>query len=347
MSALWFSTLGFSALGFSALELQRSLVLGLAAGLDRLVGDPWGWPHPVQAIGQTIAWGAQSILRFKLSPGWERSLGVGLGLGIILGSGAVGWVLVRLFGLIHPVAGMGCEVVLLASCFAGRSLRRAAEDVLAPLESGDMLRARERLALYVGRDTANLDAPDLLRAVLETVSENATDGVMSPLFYALLGAWLPVGSVPVTLAYKAASTLDSMVGYKEAPYTHLGWFSARFEDGLTWLPCRLTVLTIALLSGRPRHVLRLCRRDAPADPSPNAGWSECAYAAALGVQLGGTNTYRGQIKEKPLLGDAVVPITGDRILAALTLTRRAFLLWLVVGVIAMVAVMGWRGGIVH
>jgi adenosylcobinamide-phosphate synthase len=155
---------------------------------------------------------------------------------------------------------------------------------------------------------------------------------MAPLFYALVGALLPVGSVPIALAYKAASTLDSMIGYREAPYTHLGWFSARFEDALTWLPCRLTVLTIALLSGRPRQVWALCRRDAPADPSPNAGWSECAYAAVLGVQLGGRNIYRGQVKEKPLLGDATVPITDDRIDQALALTRQAALLWTAIGV---------------
>ncbi|MBD2231917.1 cobalamin biosynthesis protein [Phormidium tenue FACHB-1052] len=327
MSVLWFSW------------AERAAVVGLAAALDRIVGDPWGWPHPVQAIGQVITWGSQRIFRLKLSPGGERSLGIILGLGVILGSGAVGWGMVRLARMVHPVVGLGCEVVLLASCFAGRSLRRAAEDVLAPLESGDIPLARERLALYVGRDTESLDKPEILRAVLETVSENATDGVMAPLFYALLGALLPVGSVPVALAYKAASTLDSMIGYREMPYTHLGWFSARFEDALTWLPCRLTVFTIALLSGRPRQVWHLCRRDAPADPSPNAGWSECAYAAALGVQLGGWNVYRGQVKEKPLLGDAVVPITGDRILAALALTRRAFLLWIGLGV-AVIAGLG-------
>ncbi|MEA5452093.1 adenosylcobinamide-phosphate synthase CbiB [Leptolyngbya sp. CCNP1308] len=330
----------------SALWFNHAIALVLAAALDRIVGDPWGWPHPVQAIGQVITWGSQSIFRLKLSSLGERSLGVLLGLGIILGSGLVGWGMVRLAGMVHPAVGLGCEVVLLASCFAGRSLRRAAEDVLAPLESGNIPLARQRLALYVGRDTENLDEPEILRAVLETVSENATDGVLAPLFYALVGAFLPWGSVPMALAYKAASTLDSMIGYRESPYTHLGWFSARFEDGLTWLPCRLTVATIALLSGNPRRVWAICRRDAPADPSPNAGWSECAYAAALGVQLGGQNIYRGQVKEKPLLGDAVGEIGGDRIDQALTLTRHAFLLWIVVGVSAMVAVMRWTSSLV-
>lgn len=331
MSALWFSELGFSP------GLNRAVVLVLAAGLDRLVGDPWGWPHPVQAIGWMIGRLSQGVFSLKLSPGGERFLGIVLGLGVIVGSGVAAWGLVNLAGSIHPVVGLGMEVVLLASCFAGRSLRQAAEDVLKPLGAGDILAARDRLSLYVGRDTQHLDQPEILRAVLETVSENATDGVLAPLFYALLGAFLPVGSVPLALAYKAASTLDSMVGYRAAPYTYLGWFSARFEDALTWLPCRLTVVTIALLSGQPRHVLHLCRRDAPADPSPNAGWSECAYAAALGVQLGGKNTYRGQVKEKPLLGDALRPTTSDRIRQALTLTRRATLLWLTLGIALLTA----------
>ncbi|MEO1068499.1 MAG: adenosylcobinamide-phosphate synthase CbiB [Cyanobacteria bacterium J06638_6] len=332
MSVLWFS---------------RAAVLAAAAVGDRLVGDPWGWPHPVQAIGQAISWGARGILALKLPPLGERCLGIGLGLGIILGSGAMGWALITLVGRLHPVLGLVCEVVLLASCLAGRSLRKAAEDVLAPLELGDIPTARQRLALYVGRDTETLDEPEILRAVLETVSENATDGVLAPLFYALVGAFLPGGSVPIALAYKAASTLDSMIGYHYAPYTYLGWFSARLEDALTWLPCRLTVLTIALLSGRPAQVVALCRRDAAADPSPNAGWSECAYAAALGVQLGGQNQYRGQITEKPLLGDALGPITGDRIRQALVLTRRAALLWVGLGIGAMVTVMLWNTILVH
>ena len=171
---------------------------------------------------------------------------------------------------------------------------------------------------------------------METVTENATDGVMAPLFYALIGALLPgIGAAPLTLAYKAASTLDSMVGYRQAPYTYLGWFSARLEDGLTWLPCRLTVLTIAILSGKPVLVWQTCRRDAIADPSPNAGWSECAYAAALGVQLGGVNYYRGQKKIKPLLGTPRSPITPNRIRQAMQFTRSSFLLWLTLGIISL------------
>jgi adenosylcobinamide-phosphate synthase len=119
-----------------------------------------------------------------------------------------------------------------------------------------------------------------------------------------------------------------MVGYRSPPYTYLGWFSARLEDCLTWLPCRLTVITLALLSGKPLHVWRICQRDAIKDSSPNSGWSECCYAAILGVQMGGTNWYRGIASYKPLLGDAIYAIAPTHIQKALQLTRYCFLLWL-------------------
>jgi len=226
---------------------------------------------------------------------------------------------------------MAKESIMLASCFALKSLGKAAIDVLQPLKAGDLTVARQTLSNYVGRDTDNLPESEILRAVLETVTENATDGVMAPLFYAIVGICIPhVGPVPLALAYKASSTLDSMVGYKEAPYTYLGWFSARLEDYLTWLPCRLTVITLGLLSGKPGDVWRICRRDAI--PSPNSGWSECAYAAILGVQMGGTNWYGGIAKQKPLLGDPTSPINPQHIQIALQLTRYSFLLWLGVAV---------------
>jgi adenosylcobinamide-phosphate synthase len=123
-----------------------------------------------------------------------------------------------------------------------------------------------------------------------------------------------------------------MVGYQREPFTDIGWFSAKFEDLLTWLPCRLTVLTISLIARQPLKVWRICQRDAIQDPSPNAGWSECAYAVVLGVQLGGKNTYQGVIKEKPLLGNPDELITEEKIEQALTLTRLCFLSWLFLGV---------------
>ncbi|MBE9184093.1 cobalamin biosynthesis protein [Microcoleus sp. LEGE 07076] len=338
-------------------------VLILAAVLDYSIGDPWGWPHPVQAMGWAIDRYTRLVFNIsnhpagKMSPAGDRPAVVGrklllrcagtiLAIGLILGSYTVSWSIVLAASWVHPLLSIALQTILLASCFAGRSLRAAAEDVLAPLTVGDLVKARERLSLYVGRDTENLSEPEILRALLETVTENAVDGVIAPLFYALVGFALPhlllsFTNVPIApdsiaasaivslaIAYKAASTLDSTVGYKEEPYTDLGWFSAKLEDVLTWIPCRLTVITLALISGKPMYIWQICQRDAVKDASPNSGWSECAYAAILGVQLGGTNSYRGVIKHKPLLGEPIHPIAPEQICQALQLTRYCFVIWL-------------------
>lgn len=316
-----------------------AVVLVIAATLDYIIGDPWGWPHPVQGMGWIISHFTHWVLDQWKSQVWRRLAGIILGTGLIAGSWLVGWLIVQAVSWVDLFLAIGVSSIVLASCFAGRSLRIAAEEVLQLLQADDLIGARSKLREYVGRDTENLCEAEILRAVLETVTENATDGVMAPLFYAIVGAFLPgVGSVPFALAYKAASTLDSMVGYREEPYTNLGWFSAKLEDLLTWLPCRLTVLTLALLSGKPLSVWRMCQRDAVKDPSPNSGWSECAYAAILGVQLGGINWYGGVAKHKPLLGDAVHPITPEHIYQALQLTRYCFFIWLAIASTTLIGV---------
>ncbi|MDJ0661198.1 MAG: adenosylcobinamide-phosphate synthase CbiB [Crocosphaera sp.] len=309
------------------------IVLIFAAIVDYLIGDPWGWLHPVQVMGWLISRYCHFVLSICEGKKLRRCAGVILGLGLIISSGIVGWSLHSMQKYLDPLLGIFLETILLASCFAGRSLRLAALDVLTPLQEGNIDLARTKLSQYVGRDTANLSPEEIWRATLETVSENAVDGVTAPLFYAIAGAFFPgLGAVTLALAYKAASTLDSTVGYHQEPFTDIGWFSAKCEDLLTWIPCRLTVFTLAILSGKPRVVLSICRRDAPQDSSPNSGWSECIYAAILGVQLGGKNTYQGILKEKPLLGDPLNPITSHSIEKALNLTRICCLLWLSIGI---------------
>jgi adenosylcobinamide-phosphate synthase len=283
-------------------------------------------------MGWSIDKFTQITLKYCDQPYTRRIAGVVLFWGLLLGTGGISWLIIEVCHYLHPVFGIVIQSILLASCFAGKSLRQAAEDVLAAIESEDPANldlARSKLRMYVGRDTDKLTIPDINRAILETVTENAIDGVMAPLFYAILGAFIPVvGAVPLAMAYKAASTLDSMVGYRREPYADLGWCSAKSEDILTWLPCRLAVLTLSMISGKPLTVWRLCWRDAIKDPSPNSGWSECAYAAALGVQVGGINYYQGEAQSKPLLGDDLQPITPVIIQQALSLTRDSFLLWL-------------------
>ncbi|MDJ0510780.1 MAG: adenosylcobinamide-phosphate synthase CbiB [Crocosphaera sp.] len=312
------------------------IVLLLAALVDYIIGDPWGWLHPVQVMGWFISRYCNFVLSICQGKWVRRCLGVILGVGLILSSAFLGWSISLIKYHFVSFVGISLEIITLASCFAGRSLRLAALDVLTPLKEGNIDLARDKLSQYVGRDTANLSPEEIWRAILETVSENATDGVSAPLFYAITGAFFPgVGSVAFALAYKAASTLDSTVGYQQEPFKDIGWFSAKFEDVLTWIPCRLTVITLAILSRKPRRVLSICYRDAPQDPSPNSGWSECVYAAILEVQLGGENSYQGIIKEKPLLGNPINPITCETIEKALTLTRTCCLLWLTLGLISL------------
>lgn len=316
---------------------HSALILILAAVTDFVIGDPWNWLHPVKVMGWIIKNLSQVIIVCTAGKWQRRWAGMALGISLIVGSGLVGWGIVEAASWLDSWLGAIAAVVLLASCFAGKSLRLAVEDVLQPLSNKNLSEARSRLSLYVGRDTENLSESEILRALLETVGENAVDGVTAPLFYAIVGAFIPVvGSVPLALGYKAASTLDSMVGYRREPYTHLGWFSAKLEDYLTWIPCRLTVLTLGLASGSPLRVFALCRRDAVRDPSPNSGWSECVYAAILKVRLGGTNFYRGVARHKPLLGNPVEPITLEKILQALKLTRYCFLCWLAIAMLLLV-----------
>lgn len=306
-------------------------ILVAAALLDYGLGDPWGWPHPVRWMGSYIQWVSRACSYGQGWPVWGQRLGGALlSLSLIGGASCLAWVIVKVATDLAPLLGWGLAVVGTASGLAGRSLRAAAAEVLQPLQAGELAQARQCLAKYVGRDTATLDTADVLRAVLETVSENATDGVIAPLFYgAIATLFFPqVGPLPLMMAYKAASTLDSMIGYHRPPYTHWGWFAAKTEDVLTWLPCRFLVLLVALCSGHWQRVWAWCWRDAPKDPSPNSGWSECAYAAALGVQLGGVNTYRGQIRVKPYLGQPLHPIEPATILRALALTRRLCLVTL-------------------
>lgn len=325
-------------------HLLNFLILIFAASLDYLIGDPVSWLHPVQVIGWFITQFTNLVLHQdsetkqrspKFAPLIMKILGAVLAIAIISTSAIVSWLIVFFAAKVHPIFAIAVATVLLAACFAGRSLRDAAESVLQVLQTANIAQARQELSRYVGRDTDDLSEAEILRAVLETVTENAIDAVTAPLFYAIIGSFLfDYGGVALAIAYKAASTLDSMVGYKELPYSDLGWFSAKTDDVLTWLPCRLTVLTLAVVSGKPIYVWKLCERDAIQDPSPNSGWSECVYAAILQVQLGGENRYRGVAKQKPLLGIAIAEITPTKISQALSMTRTCFLLWLSLTAIA-------------
>jgi adenosylcobinamide-phosphate synthase len=181
---------------------------------------------------------------------------------------------------------------------AGRQLAREAEAVSDALSRGDLELARSRLPALVGRDVSLLDEKEIARAVVESVAENTVDAVVAPVFWAL------VAGAPAVCAYRAVNTLDAMVGLRSARYERFGWASARADDLAAWLPARATALVVAAV--RPRRaadVWRVVRRDAGAHPSPNAGVAEAAFAAALGLRLGGENRYADRVELRPMLGD--------------------------------------------
>jgi adenosylcobinamide-phosphate synthase len=280
---------------------------------------------------------------------WKLRLAGGLiTLVLVGGSGLAGWAVERLAPTL-------LLVVALASALAGRSLEQAVLQVLEALPNsveavqnltnvvGDNPRlatlqpARQALAWIVGRDTVDLDAPEILRAAAETASENGVDGLFAPLFWMLVGAGIwslnPALPGPLALAwgFKAASTLDSMLGYRRGRLRWLGTAGARLDDLLVWLPCRLVALGLPLAAGRPGHcfsLLAAALRDGAADPSPNAGVSQAAYAHAAGVQLGGCNRYGGQITSKPLLAKGLPAPDRTAVRHMLELSRRLELVWL-------------------
>jgi adenosylcobinamide-phosphate synthase len=231
----------------------------------------------------------------------------------------------RLAGMLHCAIGVGASAAAggaLRSTFAstyvalgGAELRSVARQVSSALDNGDLSRARELLPSLVGRDPRDLDEKEIARAVVESLAENTVDAVVAPVTWAL------VGGARGVLAHRALNTLDSMVGHRSARYGRFGWASARLDDLAAWVPARLTAALVAIT--RPRsaaEVLRVARSQASGHPSPNAGVAEGAFAAALGVRLGGTNRYGERTEVRPPLGDGRAPETRD-IARALELSR--------------------------
>jgi adenosylcobinamide-phosphate synthase len=322
-----------------------ALLLALACVLDRVLGDPRWCLHPVQVMGWVIqrlrgraeAWAGDRPLRLRLC-------GALITVVLVLGSAGVGW-LVERCALASPGFGGTLLVVALASALAGGSLDRAVADVLRALP--DLALARERLAWIVGREVQGLPEAEILRAAAETTAENAVDGLFAPLFWMVVGLALNgmVGGAPGPLAwawgFKAASTLDSMLGYRRGRLRWLGTAGARLDDVLTWLPARLVAFTLPLVTGRPWRLgsdaRRALRQGAP-DPSPNAGVSQAAYALAVGVRLGGMNRYADGWRQKPVVGEGPRGADREAVQEMLRLTLRLEVLWLALVLLGWLAI---------
>ncbi|HZF57563.1 MAG TPA: adenosylcobinamide-phosphate synthase CbiB [Rubrobacter sp.] len=288
--------------------------------LDAAFGEPPEHLHPTVWMGRAISALEKRALRLK-TPGARRRAGAVLALTlpglVFLASRATLNVTPR---RLRPVPG----IILMSTTLSMRGLAGAAEAVERELRAGRIEGARERVGEFVGRDTGGLSEEEVCRAAVESVAENTSDGVVAPMLYGL------IFGAPGALAYKAVNTLDSMVGYRKGPYDELGWASARLDDLVNLFPSRATVFAIAALSGQPATTLRTARRYGPLTDSPNAGWAEAAFAGALGLRLGGTNTYDGVISEGPVLGEGRSPAPRD-IGRAVVFMRRCCTLVALVG----------------
>jgi adenosylcobinamide-phosphate synthase len=286
-------------------------VLAAAYLLDWIVGDPEWFPHPVRLIGKAAESGERLLRRPGQTPAIELSAGSALTFALAtfayMGSArSISWINRR-----NHALGMASEILLAWTCLASRNLQDEASAVVAALEADDLVLARRRLARIVGRDTQHLDSQEISRAVIETVAESCSDGVIAPMFY------LAIGGVPLAMAYKAVNTLDSMIGHADERYFYFGKIAARLDDCLNFFPARLTALGITAAA-----TLAPCTsssdafdtwfRDGGKHKSPNAGQPECAMAGALRVRLGGENSYQGQTVVTPFLGERFsAPSTKD------------------------------------
>jgi len=296
----------------STLVILRGPVTVVLLGylFDIALGDPEGLPHPVRWIGRLISALERLFLGAASSPGVKRLLGVVMAVVTVACSWAAAVVIMELARAFSaPVYYAVCTYIVW-TCLAVTSLKEEASRVVLSMENMGLDAARRSLARIVGRDTGALDRDGVMRAVVETVSENTSDGVVAPFFY------LAIGGPPLMLAYKAVNTLDSMVGYRNDRYEDFGWFSARLDDVANYIPARLTAALMVCASFILRYnwvqALAVISRDGRAHPSPNAGLAEAAVAGSLGVRLGGGSSYNGVYKEKPLIGDGPAAIEPDR-----------------------------------
>lgn len=299
--------------------------------VDIVVGDPRWLPHPVVMMGKLIRFLENRICRFSLADGNNSSIppltkgGLGGILPLLKGDkggfidkkkgGIVLWFAVVIFTYFVTLAivegsffinflfGMIISVLIASLTLATRSLYDESKTVIDSLNRGNIEEARKNLSMIVGRDTENLDEKEILRAVIETVSENLSDGIVAPLFY------LAIGGPPLAMTYKAVNTLDSMVGYKNERYRDIGWFSAKMDDIFNWIPARLTGALIVIASFILRYNWRdswkIMIRDGRKHSSPNSGIPEAAVAGSLSIQLGGKIQYFGEVADKPTIGDKI------------------------------------------
>ena len=309
------------------MKYRNVIVLGIGFALDMVLGDPKGWPHPVRLIGKQIEFEEGLVRKYALDElddagdAWpldraktEQMCGVALTADVALLAPIATWALLRACERFSPWLALAAESVVCYQMLATRSLRDESMAVYDALAANDVPAARKACGMIVGRDTDNLDEGELARAAVETVAENASDGVVAPMLF------MGLGGAPAAMFYKAVNTLDSMIGYKNERYVNMGRAAAKLDDVVNIVPARVSGLLMCAASGLvgldSARALSVFKRDRLNHTSPNSAHTEAACAGALGIQLGGGNVYSGELVEKPTIGDATRPIEAMDIVQA-------------------------------
>ncbi len=300
--------------------------------LDAVFGDPAWLPHPVVLMGKCISKLEKALrARFPKTQQGELLAGAVLAFCLPVGTFLVTSAVCLLAAKISPWLGLAVQMFWCGQALAAKGLVQESRNVYNELVKPDLPAARKAVSRIVGRDTENLTAEGVTKAAVETVAENASDGVIAPLLYMLLGG------APLALTYKAVNTMDSMVGYKNETYLYFGRAAAKLDDVANYIPSRLAALlwvaAAALTGSDAKGAWRIWRRDRRNHASPNSAQTESACAGALGVQLAGPAYYFGEYYPKPTIGDALRPIEPQDILRADRMMYAASVLALVLGLV--------------
>lgn len=299
--------------------------------IDCILGDPYNFPHPVRFIGKYI-----KLFENKVFNKTRTKIELKYFYGVLLTISTVGLTFILTVLILQIAKSINIylfyilNIIILWTTIAPKCLAQEGYKVYKPLKDDNIELARNRISFLVSRDTENLSKSQICRATVETILENISDGVIAPLFYSF------IGGAPLAMAYKAVNTLDSMVGYRNDKYETLGFFSAKLDDCLNFIPSRLSGILIIIsafcLKYDYRNALKIFIRDRKKHESPNSAHPESAGAGALSIQLGGATSYFGEIHNKPYIGDNIKQIMPNDILKSIKLLYISTIILILIGI---------------
>ena len=303
----------------------------IALVIDYILGDPYNYPHPVKYIGKLISFFDKNMRIVFKTPKMLKFAGFLTVIITVSVSFFTAYFIIYSLKRINPILGYIAEIIIMWNCIALRCLDTEVMKIYNSLKERDIEKARKQISYLVSRDTESLDEKGIVKATFETATENITDGIISPILYII------IGGAPLGIAYKAINTIDSMIGYKNEKYADFGFFGAKLDDVVNFIPARLTgfaMVIFAFITGKDyKNGYRIMIRDHNKSKSPNAGWTESVVAGVLGIELSGPTVYFGKVVHKDTIGDNVNEINYEHIKTTTDFMYGATLVVLFMGVV--------------